>query len=79
MFPRWYRILFILWLLAIPLWWIGAPFAGTTFFKPAIVHPNAFDGAFIYTVIEIVFFGILFLTPLLAPVLLFAKRKETSK
>lgn len=79
MFPRWYRILFALWLVAIPLWWIGAPFAGATFFKPAVVHPNAFDGAVLYTLVQSVFFGMLFLTPLLAPVAYFAKRKGVPK
>ena len=79
MFPRWYRILFALWLVAIPIWWIGAPFAGTTFFNPVIVHPNAFDGALILALFQSLFFGILFLTPLLAPIAYFANRKGASK
>ena len=78
-FPRWYRILFLVWLVAIPMWWIGAAFAGTTFFAPVITPPDAFPGAFLYSIIQIAFFAALVLTPLIAPLAYLAARKERSK
>lgn len=79
MFPHWYRIVLVIWLVSIPTWWIGAAFAGTTFFAPVITRPDAFPGAFLYSIFQTALLTVLFLTPLIAPFAYFAARKERSK